>query len=87
MSVKSAQRFLECVAHDGDLRHRFEAASNCGDFLSVAQEMGYSFTSDELMQVASQLSEGIDLRRPTGVWKWLRAVEWLPQDMQQSGNP
>jgi predicted ribosomally synthesized peptide with nif11-like leader len=77
MSIESASRFLSAAAADEDLRIRFERVASPQDFLSVSQQLGYSFTTDELMTLAKERSQGILIRRSTGVWKWLRAVNWV----------
>jgi predicted ribosomally synthesized peptide with nif11-like leader len=77
MSIESANRFLNAAATDEELREKFGWVQSPADFLSVSQRLGYSFTTDELMALAKQQSEGIHLRRSTGVWKWLRHTHWL----------
>lgn len=78
MSIENAHRFLEAVASDETLREKFEQASSPEEFNQVAQQLGYSFSNEELMTLAHQLSEGVELRRMTGVWKWLRRINWVP---------
>ena len=77
MSIESATRFLEAVAHDEALRDKFTDVQNPEDFLRVSEQLGYSFTTEELMAIAKEQSQGVELRRNTGVWKWLRHVNWL----------
>jgi predicted ribosomally synthesized peptide with nif11-like leader len=77
MSIESANRFLSAAAGDEELRVRFDTAYSPEDFLSVSQQLGYSFTTDELLRLAKERSEGIIIRRGTGVWKWLRRVNWI----------
>lgn len=77
MSIESANRFLEAVAYDEALRDRFQQVQGPDDFLSIIQQLGYSFTTDELLSIAQEQSEGINVRRNTGVWKWLRSINWV----------
>jgi predicted ribosomally synthesized peptide with nif11-like leader len=77
MSLESATRFLEAAAHDEDLRERFEQVQSPEEFLNVIEQLGYSFTTDELMILAKEQSQGIAVRRTTGVWKWLRHINWV----------
>jgi predicted ribosomally synthesized peptide with nif11-like leader len=76
MSIESATRFLDAVTDNEVLRHQFDYAQTPEDFLSLAQEMGFSFTTYELTQVVLEGSRGIEIRRITGVWKWLRQMKW-----------
>ncbi len=77
MSLESATRFLEAAAHDEELRERFEQVHTPEEFLHMVEQLGYSFTAAELMVLAKEQSQGIAVRRHTGVWKWLRHVNWV----------
>jgi predicted ribosomally synthesized peptide with nif11-like leader len=77
MSIKSAARFLSAASQDQVLRDRFNTVSSPEDFLSVTQEMGYSFTTDELKRLVVRQSRSVKIRRETGVWRWLRNVSWV----------
>lgn len=77
MSLESASRFLEAVAYDETLRERFDQMQGPEEFLKITEQLGYSFTTDELMSLAREQSEGITVRRHTGVWKWLRSINWV----------
>lgn len=77
MSLESANRFLEAAAHNEDLRDRFESVQSPEEFLKVIQQLGYSFTTEELLTLAKEQSQGISVRRHTGVWKWLRSINWV----------
>lgn len=77
MSLESASRFLEAVAYDETLRERFDQMQGPEEFLKITAQLGYSFTTDELMSLAREQSEGITVRRHTGVWKWLRSINWV----------
>lgn len=77
MSKESACRFLAHAARDAELQECFKSVSNSQDFLKVAEEWGYSFTTEELKEVVKEHSQGVTLRRKTGVWKWLRTVPWM----------
>jgi predicted ribosomally synthesized peptide with nif11-like leader len=79
MSLESAQRFLEAVAYDDNLREKFNAVQNPDEFLRLTEQLGYSFTGEELMSIAKEQGEskGITTRRTTGVWRWLRQINWI----------
>jgi predicted ribosomally synthesized peptide with nif11-like leader len=77
MSIESANRFLEAVAYDEVLRSKFEGVTSPDEFLTITEQLGYSFTTDELMAIAKEQSQGVTVRRTTGVWKWLRSVNWV----------
>ena len=77
MSLESATRFLEAAAHNEELRERFESVQSPEDFMRVIEQLGYSFTTAELMSLAREQSQGVSVRRHTGVWKWLRQINWV----------
>lgn len=76
MSKESVIKFLEDAAHDNHLRDHFTTVDTPENFLKIAEECGYQFTTEELNEVLKEHSEGILIRRPTGIWKWLRNVPW-----------
>lgn len=77
MSIKSAARFLSAASQDQVLRDRFSAVKSPEDFLCISQEMGYCFTTDELKKLIVRQSRSANIRRDTGVWRWLRNVTWV----------
>ncbi len=77
MSIESASRFLRAAAQDQTIREKFAAASSPAEFLQVSDQMGYCFTTTELEALIQELSQGAMVRRSTGVWKWLRNVNWV----------
>lgn len=77
MSLESANQFLEAVASDEALRDKFEAVSGPEEFVKVTQQLGYNFTTQELLAIAKEQSQGVIVRRHTGVWRWLRTVNWV----------
>ncbi len=77
MSLESATRFLEAAAHNQELRERFDSVQTPEEFMKIIEQLGYSFTTAELMSLAKEQSQGISVRRNTGVWKWLRQVNWV----------
>ncbi len=77
MSIKSAARFLSAASRDQVIRDRFQAARSPEDFLSISQELGYSFTTAELKKIITLKSRNTQVRRTTGVWRWLREVNWV----------
>ena len=77
MSKKNAGQFLTDAAQNRTLRETLEGAISAEDFLNIAQQLGYTFTKEELGDVIHFYSEGIEVRRSTGVWPWLRSVNWV----------
>ena len=77
MSIESANRFLEAVAYDETLRSKFEQVNGPEEFLKITEQLGYSFTTEELMSIAREQSQGVYVRRSTVVWKWLRGIKWV----------
>jgi predicted ribosomally synthesized peptide with nif11-like leader len=77
MSIESATRFLEAITYDETLRDKFADVQDPEGFLRISEQLGYSFTTEELMAVAREQSQGVEMRRSTGVWKWLRHVNWV----------
>lgn len=80
MSVESATRFLRVIAQDQSVREKFALVSSPEDFIRVSNELGYCFTTSELKAVIQEQSQGVLLRRSTGVWKWLRSVNWVARE-------
>ncbi|MBD2019985.1 Nif11-like leader peptide family natural product precursor [Leptolyngbya sp. FACHB-36] len=77
MSKESATRFLQAVSSDETLREKFDRVQDSDEFIRIAEQLGYSFTTQELMTLAKEQSQGIAVRRSTGVWKWLRGINWV----------
>ena len=77
MSKKNASQFLVDAAQNRTLRETLETATNAEEFLNIAHQLGYAFTTEELSNVIHDCSEGIKVRRTTGVWPWLRHVNWI----------
>ena len=77
MSRESAEKFLEAATVDSILRDKLTAAGNFEEFVQIAQSIGYNFTAQELKLVIKEHSEGVTMRRKTGVWPWLRHFSWI----------
>jgi predicted ribosomally synthesized peptide with nif11-like leader len=77
MSTQSAARFLSAASHNQEIRNRFSQVQSGDEFVKLSQRLGYCFTNAELKAIVSEQSHGILQRRPTGVWKWLRGVNWM----------
>jgi predicted ribosomally synthesized peptide with nif11-like leader len=77
MSVESANRFLNAISQDQSLRDQFATVQSSDEFMQTSERLGYSFTLAELKTVVNAQSEGVVVRRNTGVWKWLREVKWV----------
>jgi predicted ribosomally synthesized peptide with nif11-like leader len=80
MSVESATRFLRAASQDQSIREKFESVQSPQDFLVVSDQLGYCFTTQELQTIVFEQSQGVLVRRSTGVWKWLRNVNWLDRN-------
>ncbi|HEY9690834.1 MAG TPA: Nif11-like leader peptide family natural product precursor [Oculatellaceae cyanobacterium] len=77
MSNESAKKFLADAAHNMVLREKFKPVTNPQEFINTVEELGYSFTTEELKDVVKECSEGVVIRRKTGVWQWLRTINWV----------
>ncbi|MCT7950557.1 Nif11-like leader peptide family natural product precursor [Ancylothrix sp. C2] len=77
MSTESAYQFLSQAAHDREFQQKFEQAANAQEFMQIAEALGFDFTPEELKAVVKENSEGVKVRRQTGVWRWLRSVKWI----------
>lgn len=77
MSAQSAARFLFAATHDQSLRNCFTAVQSPDEFVHVSQRLGYRFTKAELKTLVCEHSQDVLCRRSTGVWKWLRDVNWM----------
>lgn len=77
MSQEEVMRFLKDVNQDHDLRTSLEEAADPQAFIQMVHQLGYQFEAGELEEVAHEQSQGIITRRPTGVWHWLRTVNWI----------
>lgn len=77
MSIESATQFLKDVNWSWDLREKFQDVATPEEFINVAAQLGYDFTTEELANVVHQHSEGVKIRRDYGVWAWLRTVNWI----------
>lgn len=86
MSVESATRFLTAAAQDQIMREKFTAASSPGEFLKISNQLGYCFTISELEQLVRESSQDAIVRRSTGVWKWLRDINWVERTGETSSH-
>lgn len=77
MSVENATKFLEEVAQRNDIRSHFLHVRSPQEFANVAGDLGFHFTPQELKDVVKEHSAGVNQRRHTGVWEWLRTVPWV----------
>ena len=77
MSKESADKFLQAATYKSEIRDKFKNVTNPQEFIQVSQELGYSFTTEELKAVAKEKSKGVTMRRNTGVWGWLRTINWI----------
>lgn len=77
MSKKNASQFLADTAQNRTLRETLGTANNAEEFLNIARQLGYTFTTDELSKVIHDYSEGLKVKRNTGIWFWLRNVNWI----------
>jgi|688.fasta_scaffold1251411_1 predicted ribosomally synthesized peptide with nif11-like leader len=77
MSKESAKQFLQDAVKSMALREKFTDVRTPKEFLDTAQTLGYSFTTEELETIVKEASQGVETRRPTGIWPWLRTVPWI----------
>ncbi|USR89804.1 Nif11-like leader peptide family natural product precursor [Phormidium yuhuli AB48] len=77
MSIENAEQFLKDVLHEPDLRNAFTKSESPEQFLNIAQGLGYDFSSQDLETVVARHSQGVNTRRRTGIWQWLRTVPWI----------
>lgn len=74
MSHETAYQLLEVASQDSTIREKLEAATDPNDFIKIAETLGYQFTLEDLKAVVEENSAGVELRRKTGIWPWLRTV-------------
>lgn len=77
MCKQDAHQFLEDATQNITLRDKCQAANNPSEFISLATGLGYHFTAQDLKNVIQESSEAVILRRKTGIWPWLRQVNWV----------
>lgn len=77
MSKESAKQFLQEAVKNMSLRDKFTDVRTPKEFLDMAQTLGYSFTTEELEIIVKEASQGVETRRPTGIWPWLRTIPWI----------
>jgi predicted ribosomally synthesized peptide with nif11-like leader len=77
MSKESAKQFLQEAVKNVSLRDKFSDVRTPKEFLDIAQTLGYTFTTEELEIVVKEASQGVETRRPTGIWPWLRTIPWI----------
>ncbi|WP_017663419.1 Nif11-like leader peptide family natural product precursor [Baaleninema simplex] len=77
MSKESAEQFLEDALHYPEMREKFTEVETPEEFLQIARQLGYDFSTSELEAVAHEHSQGVTMRRHTGIWPWLRSIKWI----------
>lgn len=77
MSKESAKQFLKEAVNNMSLRDKFADVRTPQEFIDVATTLGYDFTTEELETIVKEASQGVETRRPTGVWPWLRTIPWI----------
>jgi predicted ribosomally synthesized peptide with nif11-like leader len=76
---ENARRFLKDVENDIRLRNKFKSVRNPDEFIKIATKLGYSFTTEDILTVVKEQSQGTTERRD-GVWQWLRSINWIEKD-------
>lgn len=76
MSKERATKLLEAAITNESLREKLKLAANSEEFIKIASELGYDFTTKTLQVVIEKNSDGVMFRRKTGIWPWLRSVNW-----------
>ncbi len=88
MSVENAEQFLKDALHHPEVRAAFHDAKTPQDFFKISESLGYNFSGQELETVVSEHSQGVQIRRRTGIWQWLRTVNWIDrQEAQSQSSP
>lgn len=82
ISKQDVNKFLKAAAQNTALQEKLKLAANPEEFIKIASELGYTFTSEMLLAVVKEYSEGVTLRRQTGVWRWLRSVNWVERPIR-----
>lgn len=77
MSYENALQFLLDISHNEELKIHFIQVTNPNEFIAKCQELGYDFNHEELKTVIKDHSKGVHTRRETGVWTWLRHINWI----------
>jgi len=77
MSQASAKQFLHDAINDLTLREKFAEVRTPASFIDTASELGYTFSTAELETVVKEYSQGVETRRATGIWPWLRTIPWI----------
>lgn len=54
MIKKSVNQFLQAVAQDIALQEKFKVAADSKEFLKIDEELGYSFTTEDLKAVVKE---------------------------------
>jgi predicted ribosomally synthesized peptide with nif11-like leader len=58
MSKESVSEFFSVISSDEVLQEKLAAATDPENFIKIAQEKGYSFTTEELFAVISEHNNG-----------------------------
>ncbi|QNI54569.1 nif11-like leader peptide domain protein [Synechococcus sp. BIOS-E4-1] len=59
MSEEQLKAFLDKVKGDTSLHEKFKTAKSADDVVSLASDLGYRFTADQLNQISEQELEGL----------------------------
>lgn len=82
ISKQDVNNFLKAAAQNTALQEKLKLAANPEEFIKIASELGYTFTSEMLLAAVKEYSEGVTSRRQTGVWRWLRSVNWVERPIR-----
>jgi hypothetical protein len=79
---ENAKRFLADASSRESIREHFIDVTNAHDFIEKVKSLGYDCDQDDLKAVVKSYSEKTEIRRNTGIWAWLRTVNWIDSHME-----
>lgn len=74
-AYKEVDRFLDDVTRHLELRSHFSNLETGEEFITTCQTLGYNFDAKQFKQVVKSHSRGVEFRRESGVWGWLRSIK------------
>lgn len=80
MSEENAIRFLHQIEEDPNLKDKVRSLSNKEELVYLGQEMGYSFTAEEMKSVGEKISsdelsdQELEAVAGGGLWSWAKSV-------------
>lgn len=87
MSEENAIKFLSQIEEDSTLQQRVQTLDNQEELLKVAQESGYSFTTEEMKAVTEKVNsdelneQELEAVAGGGLGTWFRKVKKATSDL------